>query len=156
MLQQLCTYFTCSYIRNEQWLSTFAQYWMLYKFSYYSLFIILNEWIHNLYTFLVNSINNAKNTSKTKLFRKHVDMWFTFIIPWGFLISMSGAGPLSATVTSLRLGSKGICHVLLTPVKWSVDNRWTFEDCTASSTHLRTYSDGKEMWRMRKLHIYGV
>ncbi|TNN36424.1 hypothetical protein EYF80_053408 [Liparis tanakae] len=54
---------------------------------------------------------------------------------------MSGAGPLRATVTSFRLGSKGICHVLLPPVTWSVDSRWTLEDCTASSTHFRTYSE---------------
>lgn len=66
-------------------------------------------------------------------------------IPCGFLISMLGAGPLRDTVTSLRLGSKGNCQVLLTPLKWSEDSRWTLDDCTASSTHFRTYS--REMWR---------
>ncbi len=81
-------------------------------------------------------------------------LWMvTRIIPWGFFISMSGAGPLRATVTSLRLGSKGISQVLLTPLKWSVDSRWTLDDCTASSTHFRTYSNRKETWRMQESHF---
>lgn len=63
------------------------------------------------------------------------------LIPCGLLISMLGAGPLKDTVTSFKLGSKGNCQVLLTPPKWSVDNRWTLDDCTASSTHFRTYQE---------------
>lgn len=66
---------------------------------------------------------------------------------------MLGAGPLRATVTSLRLGSKGNCQVLRTPLEWSVDNRWTLDDCTASSTHFRTCSGGKEMQRMQESRV---
>lgn len=69
-----------------------------------------------------------------------------FSLPWEFRISMFGAGPLKATVTSFRLGSKGICQLLTSPCWWSVESKWTLEDCTASSTHFNTYGKRSTEW----------
>ena len=57
------------------------------------------------------------STGKCKVRGRLQRVLEVLLIPWGFLISMLGAGPLRDTVTSLRLGSKGSCQVFVTPLK---------------------------------------
>lgn len=71
--------------------------------------------------------------------------------PKGLRISIAGEGPLRDTVTSFRLGSKGIFQVFTASCKWSVDKRCTLEDCTASSTHFNTYRRKSEVWGISEM-----
>lgn len=73
-------------------------------------------------------------------------IWCWYFSPKGLRISITGEGPLRDTVTSLRLGSKGIFHVFTACSRWSVDKRWTLEACTASSTHFSTYQRKRDVW----------
>lgn len=64
-------------------------------------------------------------------------------LPKGSLSSISGAGPLSDTVTSLRLGSKGTSQLFSWALSWLEDRRWTFMAWTVSSTHFKTWQEAK-------------
>ena len=60
---------------------------------------------------------------------------------------MNGAGPLSDTVTSLRLGSTGRSQVFSWACSWSEERSCTFRAWTVSSTHFRTYKPERERER---------
>lgn len=62
-------------------------------------------------------------------------------LPKGSLSSICGAGPLSDTVTSRRLGSKGTSHLFSWALSWLEDSRWTFMAWTVSSTHFKTWQE---------------
>ena len=134
-----------SYSESTRWIQLYIFVHIFFKISFISFAILLclNQLI-NIY------FKQHEYVEYQEVYWLRIVM---LLIPCGSLISMLGAGPLRATVTSLRLGSKGICQVLLTPLKWSVDSRWTLDDCTASSTHFRTYSEGRKMWRMQESRI---
>ena len=65
-------------------------------------------------------------------------------LPKGSLSSICGPGPLSDTVTSRRLGSKGTSHLFSWPPSWLEDSRWTFMAWTVSSTHFKTWREEKK------------